>query len=363
MRRVSSRHRGLQLEALAQVHHRHRAALVLDHPLQESGRTAAAAGGWLVPQDALRSGECRRRTPGDPPEGHELNVVGRVHGSCLRRGALPTALRSRSGTMPSGRRATREPRTAGISPAPGQRARRRRPPSASSTSRQTRRLSRSAPPPPCRPAHAARRPSEHAPRCITGMICAPQASDSWRRHGSRGRHRVYRPGLEHLDHLSSTASPRGARPRGPGGTHPLGAHLPLHPADSCRRCDPRSGRRRARGGPRRPAPRRSACRRSCCVSRSCAMPMPPASWIRRARPRRRARARSAPPRRAGAVQRRPRCGRAGSAAGRTPQHRRLAVQREPGPSGRRRRRACANLPVPRTPYRRGTACRAPPPPR
>ena len=77
MSRVSSRIGAVELEALAQVDHRHGAALVRHHALEELGRLGQRRG-RLVAEDPLDLEDVERELLGPDPEAHELDVVAGV---------------------------------------------------------------------------------------------------------------------------------------------------------------------------------------------------------------------------------------------------------------------------------------------
>ena len=93
--------RRVELEPLPQIHHRHRAAFVGDHALEEVGRLGQRRGRH-VPEDPLDLEDVERELLGPDPEGHELDVVaGGRHAAAVSVKRAPSAARSSSGTSPS----------------------------------------------------------------------------------------------------------------------------------------------------------------------------------------------------------------------------------------------------------------------
>src|SRR3954466_3858200 len=221
--------RCLELEALPEVHHRHRPAGVRHDALEER-RRLGQRGRRLVAQDALDLQDVERELLGAQTEGHHLDVVGRVHADVVSEMRATKAVRSSSGTRPSGRRATAAANgrvDPGGTGCPGS----FNTSSASSTSRQIGRASTRT-----RIVAAPRRPGPgvpagQPPRGTWSAVEQGAEMDQWHDvlpgRGDAANRRflrrdwIDRAGLEHFNHVGQReANPSRARPdQEPGPAH------------------------------------------------------------------------------------------------------------------------------------------------
>ena len=228
MSRVSSRIGRVELEALAQVDHRHRAAVVGDHALEELGRLGQRRGRHVA-EDPLDLQDVERELlgarPGRSPPGRRrrCSCGRRLREACAQRGEIE----QRHQTRPSVRATAA---AQGSVAARGNRQCRRSysTDSASSTSRQSRRPASST-------SDAGRRsrsggqaaPSSSAPRWTSGRM-RPRTMATPRTAGSRDGTGKAGPGIEHLDHLVQ----RQADPPRAGADQQMPRRTPAHRAAS-----------------------------------------------------------------------------------------------------------------------------------
>ena len=212
MSRVSSRIGASTLEPLAQVDDWHGAALVRQHPFEESGGLGQRRG-RLVSEDALDLKDVEREllaaARGRSPAGCRRQSAHAAEASEIR---APSAARSSNGTNPPSGGATRGgPWQSGSRPSradPG----RSRTDSASSTSRQTASRRRGPRARRCRSARPADRAVEQRAQVHQRQDPAPRPRVTPRTEGSTRRHRKHRARVAHLDAPGPSGSPTSARP-------------------------------------------------------------------------------------------------------------------------------------------------------